>query len=296
MSNNISRQIHKLLRQTISVSTLSYEDSVPMIKDELQKDKPSMIARFGSTEIKAILYPQIPGLIKPFLKERIFQNMNTLSGFFPSTKENIYKFSEMMIEDMKLLDILGSWRMEERFLIKYFPNAKRIPLKMLEPYFFEDPWSQALEGKKVLVIHPFSETIESQYYNNRRNLFTDIRILPEFKSLETIKAVQTIAGNNGEFNDWFEALDSMKQEIDKKDFDIAIIGCGAYGFPLAAHVKRLGKKAVHLGGPTQILFGIKGKRWLEHSDFNTIINNYFVFPDERDKPKNNTKVEGGCYW
>lgn len=296
MSNQISRNIHQSIKNFVYNQNFEFEDCKSVIIEELHKDKPSMIARFGSTEIKAILYPQIPGLIKPFLKERIFQNMNTLSGFFPSTKENIYKFSKMMIEDMKLLDVLGSWRMEERFLIKYFPHAKRIPLKMLEPYFFENPWSQALEGKKVLVIHPFSETIESQYYNNRSNLFTDKRILPEFKSLETIKAVQTIAGNRGEFSDWFEALDSMKHQIDKKDFDIAIIGCGAYGFPLAAHVKRLGKKAIHLGGPTQILFGIKGKRWLEHSNFSTIINNYFVFPDERDKPKNNTKVEGGCYW
>ena len=26
------------------------------------------------------------------------------------------------------------------------------------------------------------------------------------------------------------------------------LGCGAYGFPLAAHVKRMGKKAIHMGG------------------------------------------------
>lgn len=49
----------------------------------------------------------------------------------------------------------------------------------------------------------------------------------------------------------------MKDEIDKRDYDIALIGCGAYGFPLAAHIKRSGKKAVHLGGALQLLFGIK---------------------------------------
>jgi hypothetical protein len=88
----------------------------------------------------------------------------------------------------------------------------------------------------------------------------------------------------------------MKAEIDKKDFDIAIIGCGAYGFPLAAHVKRIGKKAIHLGGPTQILFGIKGKRWIDNPNFNEIINEYFIFPNESDKVKNANKVEGACYW
>ena len=33
---------------------------------------------------------------------------------------------------------------------------------------------------------------------------------------------------------------------------------------LAAHVKRLGKRAVHLRGATQILFSIKGKHWEAH--------------------------------
>ena len=53
----------------------------------------------------------------------------------------------------------------------------------------------------------------------------------------------------------------MKAQIDKEDFDICLIGAGAYGFPLAAYVKRKGKKAVHLGGALQLLFGIKGSRW-----------------------------------
>ena len=127
-------------------------------------------------------------------------------------------------------------------------------------------------------------------------MFDDKRVLPQFKSLETIKAVQTIAGNDSQFSDWFGALDFMKAEIDKKDFDIAIIGCGAYGFPLAAHVKRMGKKAIHLGGPTQMLFGIKGKRWIENDKFGTIINDYFVLPSDEDKIMNAAKVEKGCYW
>ena len=49
--------------------------------------------------------------------------------------------------------------------------------------------------------------------------------------------------------------------LDKQDYDICLIGAGAYGFPLAAHVKRKGKKAIHLGGALQLLFGVKGKRW-----------------------------------
>ena len=88
----------------------------------------------------------------------------------------------------------------------------------------------------------------------------------------------------------------MKAEMDTKDFDVVIIGCGAYGFPLAAHAKRRGKKAIHLGGPTQMLFGIKGKRWVENENFKAILNEHFVFPEDTDKIKNASKVEEGCYW
>ena len=51
-----------------------------------------------------------------------------------------------------------------------------------------------------------------------------------------------------------------------------------------------------MGGPTQMLFGIKGKRWIESEKFETIINSYFVIPTNQDIPKDSNKVEGGCYW
>lgn len=255
-----------------------------------------MIARFGSTEIKAILFPFFPFFFKKIFKERIFSNMRVLSGFFPVTEESINQFSKLMILDMKEVDILGSWRVEEYLLSQFLKNSSRVPLPALEPYFQKDPWSSVLEGRNVLVIHPFSETIEIQYHTKRELLFNDKRVLPKFKSLQTIKAVQTIAGNKSDYANWFDALDHMKSQIDKLDFDVAIIGCGAYGFPLAAHIKRKGKSAIHLGGATQILFGIKGKRWIENKKFDHIINEHFVFPSELEKIEGVEKVENGCYW
>lgn len=142
-----------------------------------------------------------------------------------------------------------------------------------------------------------------QYEKNREKLFSNkpeqADILPEFE-LKTIKAVQTIAGERDDrFKDWFEALDWMKSECHKMDFDVAIIGCGAYGFNLAAEIKRMGKIVIHLGGVTQILFGIKGKRWENGGcgkEMNQYMNSYWVRPLEEEKPKGSNEVEGGCYW
>ena len=91
----------------------------------------------------------------------------------------------------------------------------------------------------------------------------------------------------------------MYDEALKRDFSIAIIGCGAYGFPLAAKLKRVGKQAVHLGGATQLFFGIKGRRWETESSYKYVqrfLIDFWVYPDYNEKPKRASEVENGCYW
>ena len=127
------------------------------------------------------------------------------------------------------------------------------------------------------------------------------------KLSDVIKAVQSLGEGDSRFSDWFEALRWMENEIDKRDYDVCLIGCGAYGLPLAAHVKRRGKQAIHLGGALQLLFGIKGKRWedpmygvkewrIPQGSYSSLINEYWVRPDSTDTPKSSIAVEGGCYW
>jgi hypothetical protein len=198
-----------------------------------------------------------------------------------------------MTNDMRQVDVLFSWRPEEIFFKKELRTAYKAAFSDTNIHPEKDDfWTKYLEGKKVLVIHPFASTIEKQYKENRTKLFSRPDFIPEFASLSTIKAVQSIAGNDVEFETWFDALDYMKREAEKVDFDIALIGCGAYGFPLAAHIKRMGKQAIHLGGVLQLYFGIRGKRWDEWG----LYNEYWVSPCVEEKPKGAEKVEDGCYW
>ncbi len=113
----------------------------------------------------------------------------------------------------------------------------------------------------------------------------------------TFKAVQTLCNEqDSRFNTWFDALKYMIEEINKIDFDVAIIGCGVYGLPLTAAIKDMGRQAVHLGGATQILFGIIGKRWENNEFFSSRVNEYWIRPSENERPKNSDAVEEGCYW
>jgi hypothetical protein len=296
---NTIQKIFHLYSNSERFSEYSGQVASDLIKSELLQDKPSMIARIGSTELLAIAYSidsHFP-IKKHFVKWKekiILSKMSKLSGFFPSTLENLDRFTKLTIADAKEVDIIGSWRQEEVYLQKELRNAKKIRLRDLEPYYHQFPWTESLKNKKVLVIHPFEKSILKQY-QHRENLFENKFVLPEFE-LKTIKAVQSVLNNKPEFADWFIALESMKKQIDTIDFDIALIGCGAYGFPLAAHVKRKGKKAVLLGGALQILFGIKGKRWDEHEHISKLYNNYWTRPDLDEIPENSKKLDGGSYW
>lgn len=288
----------------IDIKGQSVQDKV---KELLEGDKPIMIARFGATELTAMEGYRCNisvRNIKRFLNKEInhigytnyiANNMWVLSGFFPSTTTTLDKFSRMMIDIIPNVDLLGSWREEENLFQEELRQAIKVPLPDLEPYYFDEPWTTALEGKKVLVIHPFEDTIRAQYKHYDK-LFENKKLTPKFE-LFTIKAVQSVAGNKPEqFNDWFEALNWMKKEVDKLDFDIAIIGCGAYGFPLAAYVKQIGKKAIHLGGAVQYLFGIQSSAAKQNTYIKNFNREYWVNPSLEETPKGIEMVENSRYW
>lgn len=283
------------------------EQAQDVIRKAISGNQPVMIARMGFTELdcatkfwssklglsKYSLF--ITGGINNYEIDDIsVEEMERQSGFFPSNVRNLERFSELLINDMPQADILGSWLPNENYFSDEFGKIVRIQLADIEPYYFNNPWSAALEGKKVLLIHPFEETIRSQYAK-RQHLFKNPDVLPEFE-LKTIKAVQGIVGEKTAFNSWFDALDSMKSKIDATDFDVAIIGAGAYGFCLGAHVKRLGKKAVHMGGATQLMFGIMGQRWVNNARVTALINDYWTRPSQLETPRDFKKMEDGAYW
>jgi hypothetical protein len=288
---------------------LSGQAGSDLIKDYLLDEEPVMIARLGRTELHCLAkYLMITAdesvLLKSvhYLMGRApafwwtrsdFEAIVNLSGFFPADRTWVERFCELLLRDLGELDLLGSWLKYEH-LVDPFHGAVKVPLRALEPYYHRAPWSEALGGRTVLVVHPFSNSIARQY-SRRSVLFRDERILPAFE-LRVLQAVQSLVTAPPRFDTWFDAYEHMCAEISGIDFDVALLGCGAYGLPLAAHVKRLGKKSVHLGGALQILFGIKGRRWDEHETISGLYNEHWIRPLASERPKDYQAVEGGCYW
>lgn len=285
-----------------------------IIYDKIIEGKPLMVARFGSIEcdvcenvrytyykkrsnIRFICWHGQPNFINPFVVPLFSKN----AGFFPSYDHNaLRQFYELMVDCMPDVDVLQSWCYNERFFAEELKNAIKVDREISTPLLTKRPWTLALKGKKVLVVHPFAETIKNQYARIDKVFPNDV-ILPEF-DLKVLKAVQTAGGNKTKFKTWFDALQYMEDEIDKIDYDVCLLGCGAYGFPLASHIKRKGKQAIHLGGVLQLLFGIKGRRWeteriyLERFRYLDYYNEYWVRSSNADKPIGADGIENGCYW
>ncbi len=198
-----------------------------LIKNLLMAEKPCMIARFGSTELDCIntYKNKNKNLIERHIKyingsidnyewsEEIKHRMSNNAGFFPISDNKLEDFSKLMIKEMKNVDVLGSWLFQENNFSNELKKVKKVHLEDLVPFNHENPWSYALKNKVVLVVHPFVESINSQYLR-RDLLFKDKHVLPDFK-LITYKPVQSFLGNheNLDYKDWFEALEKMREDI-----------------------------------------------------------------------------------
>ncbi|HAT1640290.1 TPA: hypothetical protein ACF6GX_000045 [Raoultella ornithinolytica] len=276
----------------------------------IKSKKPAMVAKFGTIELNALVshlcnkqesynftdYLDYFRGEKPTLWWKIkLDSLCSNAGFFPNDSSLLGQFYQVYYQGIKNIDVLGSYIHNEKYFAKELTNAVKVDLDgYYAPFLYNHPWTKNLEGRKVLIIHPFIDEIKSQYAN-RELLWADPDVLPSFELL-TYKPIVSMLDNKTEFKTWFEALDKMQNDIKKIDFDVAIIGCGAYGLPLASFVKSLGKQSVHLAGWTQVLFGIKGKRWDDLPQISKFYNEYWVRPGQNTKIDGFSKVENGCYW
>ncbi len=156
-----------------------------------------------------------------------------------------------------------------------------------------EPWTRALEGRRVLVISPFSDSIPNQYA--QKNSITGVSdTLPTF-SLEVVKP-PWIFLNDDEGDSWHKHLASLVSEVQGKEFDVAIIGASSFGLPLGAIIKAMGRQAIHLGGSAQLLFGIRGNRWESHPVFSKYFDGTWVRPAPAEQPEGRHLIEGAAYW
>ena len=298
-------------------SQIQSENCDSRIIKALQSSTPVAIGRLGGTEGR-----YLGNLIKVFgtsrkihaLHQRYSRydlnkrrvEVNSNAGFFFLNQAEELKFMELYIASLRNLDVLGAWGDAftwaesialENSRLDVMPLATISP--WVEPYPYlnsnstNSPWTLALEGLKVLVISPFARSIKSQY--TRIHGCFDGFSYPSFE-LFTIQAPMTFNGiANGE-NNWFSNFDRLIKQVAAIDFDVALVGAGAYSLPLVSSIKNIGRKAIQTGGGTQLFFGIMGNRWNHSPYVQKYVNKFWVKPSASETPNSAESIESACYW
>lgn len=160
---------------------------------------------------------------------------------------------------------------------------------------YNNPWTQTLRGKRILIISPFVKSFEEKVPILKEIYGVDL--FPEC-TFVFLKPPQTQGDCVSEEFDI--ELDKFIEKIEeiKDDFDIALCSCGGYGNLVCSKIFDMGKSSIYVGGVLQMFFGVYGTRWLkERPDvLRLFMNKYWTRPKEEEQPDGFKKVEGSCYW
>jgi len=291
-----------------------YDD---LISKKIESPDPIAIGRLGGTEAR-----YLGNLVKLFsdyrnigILHRIFASrdlakrrieVNSNAGFFCSGPDEEFKFMEIYISALNNLDVLGAWGdafawVEELGAINH--NVPIVPLAVLSPWIDAYPygldssgslpWVNSLKGKRVLVVSPFVTTFELQRKNISKAFQN--KNYPAFE-LQTLKAPMTFGEVSSLNNNWFDNLDQLISRSGELEFDIALIGAGAYSLPLVHAIKQQGRSAIHCGGGLQLFFSVTGNRWLNSPYVLKYYNEHWTRPSLEELHHKSGDVENSCYW
>lgn len=266
------------------------------IAHHLKHGKTFAAGKIGVTELN-LLYAETNNPVN--VVEHLRHEVENIAGMYPYTTTNSKRFYDLFVNALTYIDLIPQWskllpEFEDHTLTKYCKTAHRTKLQHLEPYFFDNPWTDQLVGKKVLVVSPFAKSIEANY--KKLGKIWKGKIKPNFE-LITLNYPHSLAIEKSEkYQTSFDILEDFQYRLFQTTFDVAIIGTGHTSLILTAHCRKMGKSAIHLGGPTQILFGIRGGRWNHLEQFQPFFNEHWTIPLPEETPRNKNLVEGGCYW
>ena len=278
------------------------------VAEQMLAPEPAAIGKLGTIELQLAYYRfKTKKTSQPF-PEQMLVPLTRNAGMFPPTPEVAIKMADELLKSLLHMTTLSPWWSVPETLELYSVLARQaayVSLQNLECFLTEDPalrWTAHLKpGTKILVISPFSKTIQQQ-----------IPKLPQiwpklwapdlvFKTITCplsygVQGPETQHFMRVKWTDSIGLLEDLKTQMDNTDYDVVLVGAGIYSLPLVAHAKQRGKKGIHLGGSTQLFFGIRGSRWDSMKEFQGFFNEFWVRPAVEERPANFQMVERGCYW
>lgn len=270
-------------------------------RQRLLKKIPFLAGKIGGAELLALEYLDHRLKLawpRSWSWRRPAARLHNNAGFFPIQKKQFMNWNQEMRQSIAATDFLCAWQ-NDPFLKEYesaliqslAPQSSTIPMSLLGhdilPVIAPSGW---------LVISPFVKTMQKQLPRMKQINDPDGKLEIDWDHImKTCKFVRCPFHSHLEtspFASWEDGLKKLAAEVASKEFDVALIGAGAWSLPLGRRIKQMGKSAIHTGGETQLLFGIKGKRWVNYN----IYNSAWVIADPEETPEDTNRVEDGCYW
>jgi hypothetical protein len=273
---------------------LPQESAVQQLNRLLMAGTPLAVARMGRTEARILGEWHYAS---NHFSSKSLKQAHVNAGIFPVEVKLLSAFASIYWQALQQLDVLAFWPTEyqAQLVNELDPCPVLIDRVDLEPFFSPQPWTSQLLGKKVLVVHPFKDSILRQYSTVRQKLFPGTSVLPPF-DLQVIRAPQCSGSATAGYASWLDAFFDLEAQVRQANFDVAIVGCGAFGLPLVGSIKTMGRMGIHMAGSTQLLFGIQGQRWMNEPSYERLWNKYWVRPMGSELLPTRNLIEDACYW
>ena len=304
-------------------SNTAHEFLYQQIKQALEDKKPIVIGKIGTNELLLIYCYHLisQGRMKEFPPD-VLREIECGAGLYPIDKATIETFIKVYLESLRGIDIFASWN--DRFIdfefalySSYIASGASasgiVELTALESFYASRAhwWQTLFAGKCILVISPFTDSIQKQLATGKREQvwrgewlgFWPDNIKFKFIKFDhpwSLLSKEEQAKSEVQASKCFtDKLKRFEKEIDSiGDFDIALLGAGCYSLPLCSYIKNTKHRiAFHLGGGLQMMFGVYGARWNTSSGvFKKYVNNAWIRPSGNEIPSGFKKQEDGAYF
>ena len=263
-----------------------------LIREAIGSTQPMAIGRIGALEAQAARCYRGQHQYPPVLQHQLGLNV----GLYPAERHHLDLFCRNYLDAVEEFNVFAACG--DRGEMDILRSAARRPVLVrptaFDAWLYQRPWSEALVGRRVLVVHPFAASIEAQYAR-REKIWSNPRVLPKFH-LRTVRMPLSPGLVAPKHPNWQSRLAALIEQIDAQPYEVMLVGAGGLSILLARHAKTTGHIGFHFGGQTQILFGIMGGRWDNDPVVLSFRNKYWTRPRAEETPPTVSKVEGGAYW
>jgi len=293
------RRNNRLISGHIQKRRISHS-SKGSFEKTIRSGQPFVAGKIGTAELLALEFHdrriRIPCLGLGW--RRSARRLATNAGFFPLSKRAFVRWNVIMRKAISQMDFICAWQGDEflktyesRLIASLNPKATIVGLESVGMSMLPE-----IASSRWLVISPFVDSMRAQlprlgevHHNSARQGIDWKKISKNCRFLRCPLHWHLAASP---FSSWKEGLDRLAEAAAVEDFDVALIGAGAWSLPLAARIKQTGRSAIHTGGETQLIFGIRGKRWDDYNFYNSA----WISPSPEETPQANQKIDDGCYW